>query len=298
MFGSATQPSTPLRGENLAVLEHRLQNSKRPAEALAHQAAGIDRSFGVGERAVFVLHAVSAAQQRHGKIGILGNGIGLVAAGFAHRRYPPRANRSRDHADRTQRVQRPALEILAGDVLQRLPAGPQDSPGCRPWHCRRGRRPWDCGSAGPSAKSRRGAITVSASMPTKISSSGSRRRRPKLRAAALPALGLVRISRRPGRFFLRKATAGDFEGLVRRAIVNHDDPQIAVTRAQGRANGPLDDFLFVVCGDKHRHSGAMEVAVPASALRFAGGRDHRSQRCPQTASARSSASRRGKRPGQ
>src|SRR6266567_9330026 len=70
--------------KNGAVLEDGLQNSKRPAEALSHEAAGIHRSFGVGQCAVFVLHAVSATKQRHRKVGVLCYRIGVVAACFTN----------------------------------------------------------------------------------------------------------------------------------------------------------------------------------------------------------------------
>ena len=49
----------------------------------------------------------------------------MEAAGLAHRRDAPRADRSRHHADRAHGIQRAALEVLAGDVFQRLPARPE-----------------------------------------------------------------------------------------------------------------------------------------------------------------------------
>src|SRR5881296_2189076 len=48
----------------------------------------------------------------------------MISAGFAHRRGTPCANGPRHHAHCTERIQSTALKILAGDVLKRLPTGP------------------------------------------------------------------------------------------------------------------------------------------------------------------------------
>ena len=125
MFGSATQPSAPLRAEHSAMFVNRLQNAERPAETLAHQAICVGRRLGIGERHVFVLDAISAAQQRHGEVGILGDGIDVIAASLAHCGNAPRADRAGHDADRAQNVERAPLKILAGDVFQGLPARPE-----------------------------------------------------------------------------------------------------------------------------------------------------------------------------
>ena len=72
-------------GERAAVFPDRLQNSEGPAEALTHQAIGIDRRFSVGEGQVFIFHAIAGLQQRHSQVRIFGHGVGVIAAGFAHR---------------------------------------------------------------------------------------------------------------------------------------------------------------------------------------------------------------------
>ena len=48
-----------------------------------------------------------------------------IAAGLAYCFDAPGANRSGDHADRAHGVERPAFEVLAGDIFQRLPARPE-----------------------------------------------------------------------------------------------------------------------------------------------------------------------------
>ena len=49
----------------------------------------------------------------------------MVATGFADCVDAPRANRSWHYAHRAHGVKSPALEVLAGDVFERLPARPQ-----------------------------------------------------------------------------------------------------------------------------------------------------------------------------
>ncbi len=125
MLGSATNPKAPLRAKTPLMLEDGLQNSKRPAETLAHERVGAGGSFGEGQRQVFVFHAIAVAQQRHGEIGVFGDGIDVIAAGLADRLDAPGADGSGHHAHRAHGVQRAAFEILAGDVFERLPARPE-----------------------------------------------------------------------------------------------------------------------------------------------------------------------------
>ena len=94
-----------------------------------------------------------------------------------------------------------------------------------------------------------GAMMVSASMPTKISSVTCSR--PKLSAAALPEFGLVSTVTRPAAISLRKRVTRDFERRVLRAVVDHDDAQVRVVRVQHGADRALDDLLFVVGGNQH-----------------------------------------------
>ena len=62
--------------------------------SVAASAVRVDRRFRLGERAVFVVHAISILEQCHGEVGILGDGIDLVAAGISHRRrYAMRRSR-------------------------------------------------------------------------------------------------------------------------------------------------------------------------------------------------------------
>ena len=94
----------------------------------------------------------------------------VIASGFAYCGDPPCPDCARNHADRAQRIQRAALEVLAGDVFQRLPASPKID-AVADFGIARNRANLRVEEVWYQAEIASLAITVSASMPTKISSS-------------------------------------------------------------------------------------------------------------------------------
>ena len=136
----------------------------------------------------------------------------MVAAGFAHRGNTPCTDRSWNHAHRAQRVQRAALEILAGDVLERLPACPQvDS--VADFRISRNRADFRIQEMRHQPRYR-----VAGDHRVGIDSDENllvrRCFKPKFRASALPEFGLVRISTRPGASSSAKAGVRNFQRLV------------------------------------------------------------------------------------
>ena len=123
--GQGEQAHGLVADEGGAMFPHRLQDAERPAEALAHQAPGVDGRFSVSQRAVFVVDLEPLLEQVHGQVGILGHGVQRIAAGGLHRRGAPCADGARNHGDHVEQVESAALEVLAGDVFQGLPARPQ-----------------------------------------------------------------------------------------------------------------------------------------------------------------------------
>ena len=117
-------PQRTFAGHDAAMLVDRLQDPEGPAETLSHQAIRIRRRLGISECHVFVLDAISSAQQGHRQVGIFGDGIDVVATRLLHRGDSPCSNRTRHDADCSKNVERSPLKILAGDVFQRLPARP------------------------------------------------------------------------------------------------------------------------------------------------------------------------------
>ena len=108
-----------------AMLPDGLQGSERPAEALAHQALGVDGRLSVGQRAVLVVDLEPLFEQVHGQVGIFGHGVERIAAGRLDRRGAPCADGAGHDGDDVEEIESAALEVLAGDVFEGLPARPQ-----------------------------------------------------------------------------------------------------------------------------------------------------------------------------
>ena len=106
----------------VALLPRGLQRAEHPAEALFQQGADRVRRLGVGEGAVLVHHVVSLPQDRHREVGVLGQRIGGEPARREHELAPPCADGAWDDGDAVEQIERAPIEVLAGDVLERLPA--------------------------------------------------------------------------------------------------------------------------------------------------------------------------------
>src|SRR5277367_170590 len=119
------QPHRQVVAESLLMFEDSLQRSERPAEALAHQAFGIDWRLSERERLVFVNHLVALFQKIHREVRVFGDGIDRIAAAVKDRGGAPCADGSGDNRDHVEQIEGPALEVLAGDVFKRLPACPE-----------------------------------------------------------------------------------------------------------------------------------------------------------------------------
>ncbi len=110
------------------VFPNRLHDAEGPAEALPHQPIRGGRSLGVGQGTVFIVHPVAGLEQRHRQVSIFGNGVVVISTGRKYRSRSPCADRAGNDAHRVQCVERAAFEVLAGDIFQRLPAGPEIDP--------------------------------------------------------------------------------------------------------------------------------------------------------------------------
>src|SRR5580658_4194691 len=108
-----------------AVFEERLKNAEGPAEALTGEAVGVDGSFGEGQGLVFVDDGVAALEKGHSEVGVLCHGVGVVSADVFDGSGAPSAYGSGDDGDDVEEIEGATLEVLAGDVLEGLPAGPE-----------------------------------------------------------------------------------------------------------------------------------------------------------------------------
>ena len=123
--GQGEEAHGAVLGDGAAVLEDGLQDAEGPAEALAHEAVHVDRGLGEGEGLVLVDDGVALLEEVHGEVGVFGDGVGVVAAAGLDGGGAPGADGSGDDHDDVEEVQGAALEVLAGDVFEGLPAGPE-----------------------------------------------------------------------------------------------------------------------------------------------------------------------------
>ena len=232
------------------MLPHRLQRSKRPAESLPHQPVCIDRSLGKRQRAVFIRHLQPLLQQAHRQIGVLGHRVHRIAPGLLHGLCAPRPNRPRNHRHHIKQVQRPPLEVLAGDVFESLPARPQVHAIA---HLRVARH--------------RANLRI-----LKVGNQLGDRIRGNHRIRIDPDVNLLvhlvqRVVQRGGFAPVRLLQHGNVAGLdlrlirlarnirgsIVRSVVDHDHANVVVVGVQHRADSAHDDLLFVVRRHQHGH---------------------------------------------
>src|SRR5260370_28277489 len=105
------------------MLPEGLQRAEGPAETLADELPGSFRSFGPGDGLFVVADAPAETADSNGQIGVFGDGVrGDATRGFDGF-CAPGTERSRHNRNAIQQVKRAFLNVLAGDVLERLPAG-------------------------------------------------------------------------------------------------------------------------------------------------------------------------------
>ena len=177
----------------------------------------------------------------------------MVAAGFANRRDAPGANRARHHADRAHGVERAPLEILAGDVFERLPARPEVDAVA------------DFGIAGDGSNFRieevrhhagdgigsNDGIGVDADEKFGIADVLES----KVKRLGFAAVGLGENQYSAGSFFGGKRAAGDFQSAILGTVVDDDHAQIGIVGVERALNGAFDDLLLVIGGDENRDPG-------------------------------------------
>ena len=74
-IGQGEEAHGAVLADGALVLEDGLKDAEGPAEALAHQAVGVDRSLGEGQGLVFVDDGVALLEKVHGQVGVFGDGV-------------------------------------------------------------------------------------------------------------------------------------------------------------------------------------------------------------------------------
>ena len=121
--------------ERVAVLPHGLQRPEGPAEALRHEPLRVLGGLRPADRVVLVADPPAPAADRDREVGVLGHGVRGEAPDLAQHTGAPGAERPGDDRDAVEQVEGALLEVLAGHVLEGLPAGDPAVAVARPSRC-------------------------------------------------------------------------------------------------------------------------------------------------------------------
>src|SRR3954468_24167169 len=118
----------PSLADRAAMLPQALQSAERPAESLPGEAAQSLRRLGPGNGVGIVGDPPAGALDGDGEVLVLGERVDRKAADRVERLPSPGADCSRNDHDRVEAGKRPPLQILGGDIFDRLPAGDEVDP--------------------------------------------------------------------------------------------------------------------------------------------------------------------------
>ncbi|MCU0634875.1 MAG: hypothetical protein MUE41_08385, partial [Gemmatimonadaceae bacterium] len=104
-----------------AMLPGALQRAEAPAEALLEQRTKRLRRLRPGNRAIGQADAIPLAEKREGEVLVFGQCVVPEAPARQDRVAPPGTDRARHHRDAVEQRERATVEVLARDVLDRLP---------------------------------------------------------------------------------------------------------------------------------------------------------------------------------
>src|SRR6266436_260078 len=230
------------------MLPEGLQRAKGPAETLADQLAGRFRSFRPGNGFFVVADAPAEAADGDGQIGVFGDGVRRDATRGFDGLLAPSAQRAGYDGNAIQQVEGALLHVLAGDVLQRLPAR------------KPARAVADLDVAGDGANLGIGEMANELADGVRFDfrvrvdghhNVGVRQGHGKIQSRRFSAIHLMNdANARLGREILVQQLARSIRG----AVIDNDDAQILKSGEQDGLDGLLDDTLFIVRGNQHRHA--------------------------------------------
>src|SRR5215472_2465729 len=104
------------------MLPKRLQRAKGPAKALANQRPWSFGRLSPSNGLFVIADPPSKATNSNGQVGIFCDGVRSNPARSFNGLFAPSAKRTRDHGNAIEQVEGALLQVLTGDVLERLPA--------------------------------------------------------------------------------------------------------------------------------------------------------------------------------
>ncbi len=228
----------------------------------------VDGGFGESQRAVLVDDLEALFEQVHGEVGVFGDGVEGIAAGGFDGGGAPGADGSGNDGDDVEEVESAALEVLAGDVFEGLPAGPEVDAVA------------DLGVSGDGADAR--VLEVGDELGDGVGGDDGvgvdadvdlfgEAVEGEVERGGLAAVGLGEDLDAAGGDFGGVGLAGDLEGAVAGAVVDDDDVEVGVVGVEHRADGADDDLLLVVGGDEDGDAG-IEAGRGSGGAGGAGGR--------------------------
>src|SRR5579884_3550414 len=245
------QAHRAIRAEGVLVLEDSLQDPERPAEALPHQTIDRRGRFSKCQRAVFINDLVILLQQVHRQVRIFRYRIDGISSTLDHRCCAPGSDCTWNDCDYVEQVQRPALKVLAGDVLERLPARKQV-------HlvadlCVSGNR------AHSPVRKMHNQLFYRVSGNDRISINTDVKFFLNVLQAKIQRLCLARIWLRQDQQpalsnLLRISLTNNVKRPVSRPVINHNNVQVVIRRVQHRAHCADDDLLLVISRNQHSHT--------------------------------------------
>ena len=230
------------------MLPERLQRAKSPAKTLADQLAGRFRSFGPGNGFFVVADAPAKAADGDGQIGVFRDSVRRNASRGFDGLLAPGAERARYDRNAIQQVESAFLHVLAGDVLQRLPAREP------------ARTVADLDVASDGANLGIGKMANEFADGVRFDFGvgvdghniiGVRQGHGKIQSRRFSAIHLMNeANARLAREILVQQLARSIRG----AVIDDDDAQILQVGDQDGLDGLYDDALFIVRGDQHGHA--------------------------------------------
>ena len=125
MLGSAKRPMALLRTKAMRCLQTAWKMPKDQRKRWRMRPSGVDGGLSERERAIFVDDLEFLLEQIHGQVGIFGDGVDGVAAAAFDSSGAPRADGTGYDDDHVEKIESTAFEVLARDVFECLPAGPE-----------------------------------------------------------------------------------------------------------------------------------------------------------------------------
>src|SRR6266581_225401 len=234
--------------KRVAMLPEGLQGAEGPAESLADELSRLFRGFGPGDGFFVVADAPTETPNRYGQIGVLGDRVCSDPARSFNGFLAPRAERAGHNRNAVQQVERAFLHVLAGDVLEGLPAR-QPARTVADLHVARNRT-----DLGIREMANQFADGVRLDFRVRVDGNdnfGVRLGHGHTQSHRFSTIHLVNDA---DARLARKVRFQKFTGLIRGPVIHNDDAQILRVREENRSHGLHDHTFFVVRGDQDGHA--------------------------------------------